>query len=390
MAGRGGRTRFDVCVVGGGPAGAVAAHVLASAGARVALIVRDRPQSAFAVGETVPAETRPLLDRLGIECLSADRHLPSAGTMVRWGSDAIHCREAILSPFGCGWHLDRPLFERQLLAAAVKSGAVLMEHCTRIAGTLGRAGWEFQIESAGRQIGVISNFAVDCTGRAARLAIDAGARRKIHDKLIAIWCIAAEAGDRLDADRRIYLESAPDGWFYSARIPNRRRVLAYFTDGDLCDASRLSSPANFDDYIAYFFRLHTVFEGLRYRIMGGPFRVNAASMNLVRAYGERWIAAGDAAQAFDPLSSQGIITAIIGGNNAAAALIAIHAAEPCALEKLQTDLDAGYAAYLRDRQTYYRAEQRWVERPFWQRRHQDFLTESQASHVGRLDQPSPL
>ncbi|MFZ0527500.1 MAG: FAD-dependent monooxygenase, partial [Xanthobacteraceae bacterium] len=40
MAGRGGKIRFDVCVVGGGPAGAVAAHVLAGAGARVALIVR--------------------------------------------------------------------------------------------------------------------------------------------------------------------------------------------------------------------------------------------------------------------------------------------------------------------------------------------------------------
>src|SRR5579863_8852913 len=106
-----------------------------------------------------------------------------------------------------------------------------------------------------------------------------------------------------------------------------------------------------------------------------------ASMKLVRAYGSRWIAAGDAAQAFDPLSSQGIITAIIGGNNAAAALIANHAAEPCALEKLQADLDAGYAAYLGERQTYYRAEQRWEERPFWRRRHQDFLPEHRASHV---------
>ncbi len=378
MAGRGGNTRFDVCVVGGGPAGAIAAHVLAGAGARVALIVRNRPRSTFVVGETVPAETRLLLDRLGLDCLGAELHLPSAGTLARWGSDAVHCREAILSPFGCGWHLDRPLFERQLLAAAVKSGAVLIEHCTRIAGTLGRAGWQFQIDSAGRQIGVISNFAIDCSGRAAQLAIDAGARRKIYDKLIAIWCMAAEAGDRPDADQRIYLESAPDGWFYSARIPNRRRVLAYFTDGDLRDALRLISPTNFDDYIAKFFRLNTIVAGPRYRIMAGPFRVNAASMKLVRAYGERWIAAGDAAQAFDPLSSQGVVTAIIGGNNAAAALIAAHSSDSGALEKFQADLDAGYAAYLAERQTYYRAEQRWAERPFWRRRCHDFPPKSKA------------
>src|SRR5579863_3562377 len=70
-----------------------------------------------------------------------------------------------------------------------------------------------------------------------------------------------------------------------------------------------------------------------------------ASMKLVRAYGERWIAAGDAAQSFDPLSSQGIMTAIVGGNNAAAALVAAHSTESSVLEKLQADLDARYASY---------------------------------------------
>ena len=192
MSGRIGKTRFDIGVVGGGPAGAVAAYVLAGAGARVALIVRDRPHSAFAVGETIPAETRQLLNGLGLDCLSTDLHLPSAGTMARWGSDVAHCREAILNPFGCGWHLDRPLFERQLIDAAVRSGAVLIERCARIETKSKPAGWEFRIDRAGQQIWVSSDYAVDCTGRAARLAVDAGARRQIHDKLIAIWCVAEE------------------------------------------------------------------------------------------------------------------------------------------------------------------------------------------------------
>jgi flavin-dependent dehydrogenase len=388
MSGRIGKTRFDIGVVGGGPAGAVAAYVLAGAGARVALIVRDRPHSAFAVGETIPAETRQLLNGLGLDCLSTDLHLPSAGTMARWGSDVAHCREAILNPFGCGWHLDRPLFERQLIDAAVRSGAVLIERCARIETKSKPAGWEFRIDRAGQQIWVSSDYAVDCTGRAARLAVDAGARRQIHDKLIAIWCVAEESSAQSDPDQRIYLESAPDGWFYSVRIPNRRRVLAYFTDGDLCDA-RLRSAVNFKDYVAKTFHLQAGADGPHCHFVAGPFRVNAASARLVRVYGERWIAAGDAAQSFDPLSSQGIITAIVGGHNAAAALVAIHSSDSCVLEKLQADLDARYAAYLSERLTYYRAEQRWVARPFWQRRH-GLLTGSRASHVGRSDLPSPL
>jgi flavin-dependent dehydrogenase len=389
MAGRIGKTRFDIGVIGGGPAGAVAAYALAGAGARVALIVRDRPHSAFAVGETIPAETRQLLNRLGLDCLNADLHLPSAGTMAQWGSDVPHFREAILSPFGCGWHLDRPLFERQLIDAAVTGGAVLVEHCVRINAKSGPAGWVFRIDRAGRQIWVSSDYAVDCTGRTARLAVDAGARRQIYDKLIAIWCVAEESSAQHDSDQRIYLESAPDGWLYSARIPNLRRVLAYFTDGDLRDASRIRSAAIFEDFVAKTFHLVQA-DGLHCRMVAGPFRVNAASARLARSYGERWIAAGDAAQSFDPLSSQGIITAIVGGHNAAAALIATHSSDACALERLQADLDAKYASYLIERQTYYRAEQRWVDRPFWRRRHRDFLTESRASHFGRSDQPSPL
>ena len=364
--------------------------MLAGAGARVALIVRDRPHSAFAVGETIPAETRHLLDRLGLNCLTADMHLPSAGTVARWGSGVAHRRESILSPFGCGWHLDRPLFERQLIDAAVKSGAVALEHCVRVETKSGPAGWEFRIDRGARQICVISDYAIDCTGRTARLALGAGARRQIHDKLIAIWSVTEEESSaQTDPDRRIYLESAPDGWFYSARIPNRRRVLAYFSDGDLCDA-RLRSAANFEDYVAKTFHLDKEANGSNYRIIAGPFRVNAASARLVRAYGDRWIAAGDAAQSFDPLSSQGIMSAIIGGNNAAAALIAARSADSCALEKLQADLDAKYGAYLAERQTYYRAEQRWVERPFWRRRHRDFPAEGKGSRVGRPAQSGTL
>ena len=112
--------------------------------------------------------------------------------MAQWGSDVPHFREAILSPFGCGWHLDRPLFERQLIDAAVTGGAVLVEHCVRINAKSGPAGWVFRIDRAGRQIWVSSDYAVDCTGRTARLAVDAGARRQIYDKLIAIWCVAEE------------------------------------------------------------------------------------------------------------------------------------------------------------------------------------------------------
>jgi flavin-dependent dehydrogenase len=369
MPGRAANLRVDACVVGSGPAGAVAAHVLTGAGARVALIVRNQPNSALAVGETVPAEMRSLLKRLGLDCLTADLHLPSAGTMARWGSDDVHFREAILSPYGCGWHLDRQSFERQLIAAAIRNGATVIDNCTRIATTPTSTGWQLQIESGGREICGASSYLMDCTGRGARFAVESGARRQIHDKLVAIWCVAEEVNGIQDPDKRMYLESAPAGWLYSAQIPKRRRVMVFFTDGDLGDVPRLRSRSIFEDYVANSFHLETVTGGLEYRIVVGPFCVNAASARLLCAHGDNWIAAGDAAQSFDPLSSQGIMSAIIGGSNAAAALIAAHSSDHCALEQFQADLDGKYESYLAERHIHYSAEQRWKDYPFWHRRH---------------------
>jgi 2-polyprenyl-6-methoxyphenol hydroxylase-like FAD-dependent oxidoreductase len=53
----------DVAIIGGGPAGAVAALTLARLGVTVALL--DAGTRHSLVGETLPPAIRPVLDRLG-------------------------------------------------------------------------------------------------------------------------------------------------------------------------------------------------------------------------------------------------------------------------------------------------------------------------------------
>jgi flavin-dependent dehydrogenase len=85
--------------------------------------------------------------------------------------------------------------------------------------------------------------------------------------------------------------------------------------------------------------------------------------------GEGWIAAGDAATAFDPLSSQGILTALYSGLRAGETVDACLRGDGGAAEAFGRQTDALYAAYLRNRVLFYAAEGRWATRPFWSRRH---------------------
>ena len=87
-------------------------------------------------------------------------------------------------------------------------------------------------------------------------------------------------------------------------------------------------------------------------------RVAAAdSARLDSFYGDGWLAARDAAVSFDPVSSQGIMSVA-----AAAILDETFAAYAVAV-------DAVYARYNTMRASVYAQERRWVDAPFWTRRH---------------------
>ena len=95
------------------------------------------------------------------------------------------------------------------------------------------------------------------------------------------------------------------------------------------------------------------------------------SAELDRAGGERWLAVGDAALAFDPLSSKGIASALYTGVRAAGVILASE----------QSDADAvdGYARHLREIHRVYRGqcwgfyamERRWALSGFLAGGHED-------------------
>jgi hypothetical protein len=86
---------------------------------------------------------------------------------------------------------------------------------------------------------------------------------------------------------------------------------------------------------------------------------SARSHCLDTVTGPRWVAVGDAASSWDPLSSAGILKALRTGKlGAFAVLDAIRGVEG-GFAKYRRIISAEYARYQQDRRDVYRMEQRW-------------------------------
>jgi hypothetical protein len=163
-----------------------------------------------------------------------------------------------------------------------------------------------------------------------------------------------------------YVESEPDGWWYTAPLPGGRRLLAFHTDADLVRATgvhrRLQERA---------LSLPSLAAELSDADVGrpGPVRTCAAhGARSAAAGGDGWLAAGDASMCFDPLSSQGLFHALYTGHAAGRAALAMLRGDAGAGAAYSASLEPVWDAYVAHRALYYGMERRWPGAAFWRRR----------------------
>jgi flavin-dependent dehydrogenase len=334
--------RFDVAVAGGGPAGATVALCLARRGRRVALL----EATAFdgeRYGETLPPEINPLLRELGLfENFKALAPLESPGIISVWGSGAPAVQDFVRNPHGLGWHIDRNRFDEMLCREAVAAGAELMH---RRAEVVGHA-----------VSGIEARFVVDASGRNG-LRIEGDGQRDVDDRLIAIVMRAAGAGD----DLRTFIEAAPAGWWYSAPLPNGETIAMFFTDCELYTREGIVPDEQLYDARLTRGRLDGA------EILGSRTVYVASSCRKTIA-GDGWLAVGDSASSYDPLSGRGIFNALRQGARAAEAIDGWLRGDSGPVSEYAAHVRTAFEAYVQERRAYYAAETRWREREFWRNR----------------------
>jgi flavin-dependent dehydrogenase len=351
----------DVAVVGGGPAGACAALALARAGVAVMLLETSHHQHAR-IGETLPPAALPVLARMGLDGAVAElAPLPSYGNVSVWGAAEPATLSFVFSPHGHGWHLDRRRFDALLVDAAARAGAaVLRDRRVEVCAPTRDESWT--VVAGGESLR--ARALVDASGRAARLAQRLGAHRDIDDRLVGV--AVRLAGPAQDVGHTL-VEADADGWWYSAPLPQGGMIAAYMTDADLCAARHLNEPRAWSRRLAGTVQTRERLRG--YEPVTRPQISAAISHRLRRRDGRsRWLAAGDAALAVDPLTSSGILRALLSGE--AAGLATAHRLlgreQPSA--EYERWLDEQHATYCRERKAVYALETRWPEAPFWRRR----------------------
>jgi flavin-dependent dehydrogenase len=212
-----------------------------------------------------------------------------------------------------------------------------------------------------------SKFIVDATGRSSVVARRQGAARISFDRLVGLVGFFAPSSRYNGSDSFTLVEAVEDGWWYSAMLPDLRLVVAFMTDADLFKTA--SKPLTNYWQLRLGKAIHTKTRIRRSERLFNPIVVAANSSRLNRSVGKNWLAVGDAAIAFDPLSAQGVHKALDSGLRAAQSIKDQCSGDHSALQAYARDVDDSFRSYLRLRQAYYTQERRWPHSTFWQRRH---------------------
>lgn len=362
---------YQAAILGGGPAGCAAALALRRRGIPDVLLIEADGYAAVRVGESIPPESRLLLERLGLwQGFLAEGHEPCLGSCSVWGGDTPGYNDFLLNPHGTGWHLDRRRFDAFLARKAVAAGVELRDR-TRFQGVEPRGeGFALRLTTAEGPRTVTARFVIDATGSRSQLARSLGATRRLHDRLSYVAAFLERPGSA-PLSRLTLLEAVEYGWWYAARLPEGRMAVGVASDPAIVKREALYRQ---DLWLA---RLRQT------RLLGGelagcePARDpehsgllvrTALSFRLDRVRGPGWLAVGDAASSYDPIASQGIYKALLDGLEAADAVAAWlrgEAGAPQALDGYQAAVAERFEDYLINRDYFYARERRWPMAPFW-------------------------
>jgi halogenation protein CepH len=345
----------DVVVVGGGPAGSVAATLLATTGHRTVVLERERfPR--YHIGESLLSATLPILDAIGATPL-IEHHgfLRKPGGTFQWGRSqepwSFWFRE---DPGGRphAFQVVRAQFDKILLDNARAHGAdVREEHSVSRVDTSGPTPVVYGRRADGGEFRLAPRFLIDASGQTALIGRAAGFRRfNEFFKNLAVFGYFRDA-ERLPGELANNILSAAfaDGWFWY--IPLHDGTMSV---GAVVDVRRWHEVVESDPegtYRGLIARCPAIAKRLAAATLVSPIRIiRDYSYDSTQFFGRGYLIAGDAACFIDPVFSTGVHLACLAGYlgaRAASRILRGVEEEATALADYEETYRAAFQRYLR-------------------------------------------
>lgn len=331
-----------VAVLGGGPAGAMLAALLAQRDVRVALFSRAKRPPIIAGESLVPAVV-PFLRRLGIEEEVAGYSIWKGGaTFVLNHEQRLNLRfdKVRGARTTYSYNVPRDRFDASVLQAAMRAGARVIDRparLTRVDGTDRVALDNASIAAAdGILDGTQPDWIVDAGGRSRQIAslldlptIEGSRRdRALH---------AHVEGVEVEIDGNVHTDLLEHGWAWRIPLPGRVSV-GLIVDAEYLRTFGATAEEQFDAYL----RTDPII-----RDWAAPatritpvVRYTNYQLRTTRGVGTNWALVGDAFGFIDPVFSSGMLIALESADELASALLdappeALHAYERSIVHKLE-------------------------------------------------------
>ena len=299
--------KTEVAVVGGGPAGAWCAYLLACSGIRVSLM----HWSGYAPGgiELVSGHARRQIEQ---HCpnffQSAAPGVEIQETISLWSTPEPVILSAMFNPWGPGIAVERALFDHALRDLASKGG-VDVRADAKVVGIEREdgAGWKLSMRLEEDKISSLqAKFVVLATGRATTSFFDRSAAPE--SSKIALMTSLPVAND--EPRHALYVERTSHGWWYALPAQNGCCFAGFCLERDELKKRRGSLKEFYIEQL----RGTKLLAPLLPLVMDmGDSHIlgrMAGDRPFGRTAGDGWIAVGDAAYAPDPLSGMGIELAL--------------------------------------------------------------------------------
>jgi flavin-dependent dehydrogenase len=308
------------------------------------------------IGEALPGAAVRLLGSLGLPAPEiGGPHAPISGTFSSWNSETLLAVDAIRDPYGPGWRLDRRRFDADLRNSAISAGVTYRADDWR--DLWRRDGdWEVRFVAGVER----ARWIVDATGRRAAVARRLGVSR-IRDRRLIAFYATGRADPNFQLDRTV-IEAVPEGWWYAARLPSGAPVAGFHTDARKA-ACLHAEPGAWIEELARTKHVARIISPAQFDKL--PRALDARGARLAHVGGDGWIACGDAAMCFDPISGQGIFSALHSGHAAGMAVIAALNHDREKPDAYPSQMNEVWNICRTRLQAIYQNQRRWPAAGFW-------------------------